>query len=448
MSHDVTQRLAQFVADSRWDDVPSNVRHEAKRALLNWLGCAIGGCRDDSVERLIAALAPFSGERHATLLGRDERVDALTAACINGTGSNRLDFDDTHLRTVIHPTVPVASALFALAEYRPMNGAAFLHAFVLGIDAECRVGNAISPEHYAHGWQITATCGVLGTALAAGKAIGLDRQRMAWALGIAATHASGLMEMLGTMCKSYNMGHAARNGLQSALLAERGFTSAARALEGACGFLNVLASRRDIEAITHDLGAHWELMANAYKPYPCGIVIHPVLDACIDLRAAHRFDATHIARIEIGVNPLAVTLCGNAAPRDSLEGKLSLYHSAAVALIDGEAGVAQYLDARVLAADVIALRGKVHVSTNDAIGKAQARVRIVLADGSAHEQFVEHARGSLERPLTDAELEAKFRRLAATEFEPAVVDRLVEQCWSLESLPDASVLARVGAAKA
>ena len=265
---------------------------------------------------------------------------------------------------------------------------------------------------------------------------------MAWALGIAATQASGLMEMLGTMCKSYNMGHAARNGLAAALLAAGNFTSSERALEAPRGFLNVLSRRHDADEITRDLGSRWELMQNAYKPYPCGIVIHPVIDACLDLRAAHRIDPAQIARVEVAVHPLAEQLCGRKTPRDSLEGKLSLYHSTAVALVDGEAGVAQYLDARVLDPQVVALRDKVAVTTDPAIGTDQARVRISLVNGASHEMFVERARGSLGRPMTDAELETKFRRLAATELAPHEVEKLVEQCWSLAQLSDVAVIAR------
>jgi 2-methylcitrate dehydratase PrpD len=438
----VTQKVAQFVAESRWSDVPEDVRHEAARAVLNWLGCAIGGCRDETVEVMIAALRDFSGPPQATLLGRGERFDALTAACLNGTSSNRLDFDDTHLRTVIHPSVPVASALIALAEYRPLTGAEFLHAFVLGVDVECRVGNAIAPEHYDRGWHITATCGVLGAAAAAGKALKLDPQHIALALGIAATQASGLMEMLGTMCKSYNMGHAARNGLSAALLSAAGFTSSERALEAPRGFLNVLATGSDEAEITADLGSRWEIMQNAYKPYPCGIVIHPVIDGCLDLREAHGIDPAALTEVEVSVNSLAQTLCGRKAPRDSLEGKLSLYHSAAVALRDGEAGVRQYLDDRVTSPEVVALRGKIVVNTDAGIATEQARVRVVLANGARHETFVERARGSLGRPMTDAELDAKFRSLAASELVPPQVDRLAEQCWSLGKLPDAAVIAR------
>jgi 2-methylcitrate dehydratase PrpD len=442
MTSDVTRQLAHFATAARWEDVPAAVRHEGERALLNWLGCAIGGCRDTSVEHLLTVLRNFAGSPQATLIGRGERLDALTAACINGTSSNRLDFDDTHLRTVIHPTVPIAAALFALAEYRPITGAELLHAFVLGIDAECRIGNAVSPEHYENGWHITATCGVLGAAIAAGKALRLDAQRMTWALGIAATHASGLMEMLGSMCKSYNMGHAARNGLAAALLAENSFTSSARSLEAPHGFLNVFARRFDVAEITSELGARWELMQNAYKPYPCGIVIHPVIDACLDLRALHRIEPGQIARVEVFINPLAQQLCGNPTPHDSLEGKLSLYHAAAVSLLDGAAGVYQFLDARVVDSHVVALRERVAVHVDAAIGKEQARVRIALADGTVNEMFVERARGCLERPLTDAELEAKFRGLAATELSPAAVERLVGHCWSLADLPDAAVIAR------
>ena len=382
------------------------------------------------------------------MVGRGERLDVLTAACINAVSSNILDFDDTHLRTVIHPTVPVAAALLALAEQRPLNGSEFLHAFILGVDAECRIGNAVSPAHYEGGWHITATCGVFGAAVAAGKALRLDAKQMAWTIGIAATQASGIREMLGSMCKSYNMGHAARNGLAAAFLAASNFTSSEQALEAPRGFLNVLATESDATQITRELGTRWELMQIAYKPYPCGIVIHPVIDACLDLRAAHRIDPAQITKVEITVNPLAQQLCGNRMPRDSLEGKLSLYHSAAVALLDGDAGVRQYADQRVADPRVMAFRDKITLAGDAAIGKAQARVCVALAGGAHHEIFVEHARGCLERPLSDADLEAKFRSLAGGELAPRALEQLIEQCWSLQRLADAGALARASVAAA
>ena len=241
--NEVTRELARFVVDSRWTGLPREVRHEAKRALLNWLGCALGGCNDAAAGTALAAVREFAGPPQATVLGRRERLDILNAALVNAIGSNALDFDDTHLRTVIHPTVPVAAALTALAEHVPVTGAQFLHAFILGVEAECRIGLAVSPEHYNAGWHITSTCGVFGAAVACGKLLNLNEQQMTWALGIAATQAAGLTAVHGSMSKCFNMGHAARNGLTAALLARKGFTSSARALEAPRGFAHVLSSR-------------------------------------------------------------------------------------------------------------------------------------------------------------------------------------------------------------
>jgi 2-methylcitrate dehydratase PrpD len=250
----VTEELARFVAESRWSSIPGEINHEAKRALLNWAGCAIGGCRDEAVDAALAALSEFAGPPQATVLGRGERMDILTVAALNGLSSNILDFDDTHLRTVIHPTVPVAAAVIALAERSRVTGARLLHAFVLGIEVECRIGNAISPEHYNAGWHITATCGIFGAAAACAKLLDLDAKATAWALGLAANQAAGTTGAHGSMTKSWNMANAARNGLMAALLAANGFTSTGQALEGERGFTRVFAQRRDLDEITDGLG--------------------------------------------------------------------------------------------------------------------------------------------------------------------------------------------------
>ena len=441
----ISAALARFVADSKWRDIPAVARHESQRATLNWLGCALGGCRDETVNRLCAALHDFAGPAQATLLGRREKTDALTAALINAVSSNVLDFDDTHLATVVHPTAVVAPVLLALAEHRHSSGADFLHALALGIETACRIGNAVGPAHYENGWHISGTCGMFGAAVAAGKLLGLDAQRMNWAIGIAATSASGLRLQLGSMTKCHNLGNAARSGLQAALLASRGFTSSERALEAPRGFLSVLADAPDAGAVTRDLGEHWEILTLAYKPYPCGVVIHPVIDACLDLRSQQAITAAQIARIEVEVNPLAIKLCGNPAPRDGLEAKLSIAHSVAVAFADGAAGVAQYRDARVSDPAVLALRNKVVLNADAAIGKEQARVRVTLTDGKAHEQFVEHACGSSGRPLSDAELETKFRGLADGVLSLPQIETALQICRDLETTSDAGDLARAAA---
>src|SRR4051794_19859189 len=249
-----TMALAQFVAGHNPEALPPAVIHEAKRAILNWAGCAIGASRHATVSRAIAALKPFFGPAQASILGRNERADILHAALMNGMSSHTFDFDDTHLKTVIHPAGPVASAIVALAEYQPVSGMALLHAFALGVEVECRIGNAVYPSHYDVGWHITGTCGVFGAAAAAGKVLGLNEQQLVWALGMAATQAAGLREMFGSMSKPLHPGVAARNGLAAALLAGQNFTSAEQGIEGRRGFANVLATERNLSRITDKLG--------------------------------------------------------------------------------------------------------------------------------------------------------------------------------------------------
>ena len=437
-----TEALAHFVVTHREADLSTPVKREATRSLLNWVGCAVGGSRHDTVERALAALGPFSGPRVATVLGRDERVDIMLAALMNGITSHTFDFDDTHLRTVIHPSGPVASAILAVAETRPVTGTEFLHAFVLGVEVSCRIGNAVYPSHYDVGWHITGTTGVFGAAAAAGRLLALDEQQMIWALGLAATQASGLREMFGTMCKPFHPGNAARNGLLSALLAQKNFTSSRQGIEAPRGFANVLATERRYEEITENLGGTWEILANTYKPFACGIVIHPTIDGCIQLRDEAGLRADAIAGIDLEVHPLVVELTGKKTPRTGLEGKFSVYHSAAAAIIDGAAGERQYSDDRVRDPLVVRLRDSVGATVGPGLHEDQARITIRLHDGRVLERFVEHAVGSKARPMTDAALEAKFRGLTDGILSRAETDRLVRLRWNIGDVPDLADVAR------
>ena len=283
----VTERLARLVADTRWSDLPGEVAHAAKRSLMNFFAAALTGCRTATFETALASLAGFSGGRQAALIGRRERIDALGAAFLNAAGANVLDFCDTHVPTVIHPTAPLAPALFALGELKPVSGRDVILAFVLGQEVECRIGLAMSPSHYNRGWHITATCGVFGAAAGSGKLLRLTPEQMVSALGIAATQSAGLCECLGTPAKSVGVGNAARNGLWSALLAANGFAGPAEPLAGVQGYYNALAETPKLSFLTDKLGAGWEIMKTSYKPYPCGFVVHPVLDCVLDWRRDH-----------------------------------------------------------------------------------------------------------------------------------------------------------------
>ena len=186
-----TETLARFVVDTTWQDIPETARHEAKRALLNFFAVALAGCRTEPVETALKSLSEFSGGRQATIVGRRERIDALSAAFLNAAGANVFDYCDTHLPTVVHPTSPLAPAVLAMAELRQVTGPQFLTAFVLGFEIECRIGQAVSPGHYPKGWHITSTCGVFGAAAGAAKLLGLKQDQVVWALGSASTQSAG-----------------------------------------------------------------------------------------------------------------------------------------------------------------------------------------------------------------------------------------------------------------
>ena len=439
---DVTRRLAGYVVTSRFADIPQAARREALRSFLNWLGCTVGGCRHETVDRALAALAEFSGPAQASVIGRSERLDILHAALINGISSHVFDFDDTHLKTIIHPSGPVASAILALSERRPVDGKEFLHAFILGVEVECRIGNAVYPAHYDIGWHITGTAGVFGAAAAAGKLLGLNEQQMTWALGIAATQAAGLREMFGTMCKPFHPGRAAQNGLTAALLAAKNFTSSERALEAPRGFAHVLSTARNFAEITERLGETFEIAFNTYKPFACGIVIHPVIDGCIQLRNEYNLKPEQIDKVSVKVHPLVLELTGKKTPQAGLEGKFSVYHSAAVAIMHGAAGEQQYSDACVRDPAVIALRDKVMATADNKVHEDEAHITIRLNRGGDLTKHVEHAIGSVQRPMTDAALEAKFRHLADGILPAPQIDKLIGMCWSLTDLADAGAVAR------
>jgi 2-methylcitrate dehydratase PrpD len=444
----VTRTLARWVTGARPEAVPEAVRREAVRTLLNWVGCALGGSRLETVEMTLAAMQPFSGPAQATILGRAEKLDILNASLVNGISSHALDFDDTHLKTVIHPAGPVASAILALAEYRPVSGRDFLHALVLGVEVECRIGNAVYPEHYDRGWHITGTAGVFGAAAASGRLLGLNELQMVWALGLAATQPVGLKEMFATMTTNFHTGRAAQNGLTAALLAQRGFTSSNQAIEAKAGWANAVSTRHDFNEITRRLGETDEISRNSYKPFATGIVSHPVIDGCLRLREQHKLTLAQVDRVELTVHPLALELNGRRTPATGLESKFSVYFAAAVALADGMAGERQFSDAKVRDAAINAVRDRVSATADPRLAQDQARVAITLKDGRRMEVFVEHAVGSAGNPMPDAALEAKFLDLAEGVLPASQSRRVIELCREVEKLPGAAEIAVNCAARA
>ena len=460
----ITEILAKFVANhpsKGWSDA---VDHEAHRTFLNWLGCAVGASGHEAASAALAAVQMLQSAGQATVLGRKGvdgkpcKVDMASAALINGITSHTFDFDDTHLKTIIHPAGPVASALLALAEGlsgsaalngRVITGRELIDALVIGIDVSCRVGNAMYPDHYDRGWHITGSTGTLGAAAGCARLLRLNEVQTAMALGIAASQPVGMREQFGSMTKPFHPGGAARAGLMSALLASQGFTASPKAIEAPRGMMQTISTKCDWNEVTHELGERFEISFNTYKPFACGIVIHPSIDACSQLRAIFAKDGIKLEdleRIELKVHSLVLELTGKKEPQDGLQAKFSVYHGCVAGLTVGQATEDEYHDAFVTHPKNVALRRKVVATVDDSIDEASADVTAVLKDGQRVHVFVKHAIGSLENPMTDTMLEGKFHGLCDPVMGAADANKLIAAAWRIGQADSVSSLAALACA--
>jgi len=438
----VTAELAAFAVGPLDPRPAEEVLHAGERTVANALPLAVAAAELPATRIALETVAELGNEPEATVLGSGRRLSPQWAAFVNGVAIHVEDFDDTHLETVIHPGAPVVPAALAMAERTGCSGLELLEAVLVGVEVALRIGIGVSPSHFDRGWHLTATTGHFGAAAAAGRLLGLDAAAMANGLGIVATQAAGLQAALGTMTKPFHPGKAAANGVEAALLAAAGFTGPVDGIEGRRGFAEVTCADPDLEAMVARLGESWHVTDNAFKPYACGIVSHPAIDAAIALRDAIP-DPAAVAEIEVEVNPVVLDVMGVEDPVDGLQSKFSVYHCVAVGLSDGAAGPDQYSDARAVDAATRELRAKVTVRLDPAIARDEARIAARTADGSVHRRHVEHATGSAGRPMSDAELRAKARLVAA----PSLGDRLddlFDAALGLRRLERAATLAQLG----
>lgn len=440
----LTGTLAAYVAHSNIGKIPPAVVHEASRAFVNWLGCVLGGCRDESVDIVLDALEGATGAARASVIGRGRRTDPAHAALLNCLSSSVLGFDDTHPRTIIHPTGPVAAALMAAAEARPTPGKTFLHALILGIELECRLGDALIPPPAVSNLSFlpTGLTGAIGAAAAVGKLLDLDARRLSWAIGIAAGSAGGIRESIGSMAAPYFIAVTARNGLVAAQLAAKGMTASETSLEGPKGFLQAYGAPPNEKAVLDGLGEHYELLSNTYKPYPCGVWIHAAVDACLELARQNDIDPGAVAAVRLKVNPRALAIAGRKEPTDRVEAQASLFHWAAAALARRRAGLAEAGDDCVRDPFIVALRGRVTVQGVPDYAVDAASVEIALKDGQTLRGRVSHSLGSLTRPLSDDDLSQKFLVQACAVLREDRARDLLARSWAVGRIDDVGRLAR------
>jgi 2-methylcitrate dehydratase PrpD len=403
----LTKTLCGHLAAARFEDLSPAAKREARRGLLDWIGCALAGSRHPTATTLLSVLQETTGKPVATVLGNKLKLGLLDAPLANGQMGHVLDYDDTHMGgVVLHTSSPVLAALFALAERSPVSGAQFMLAYTAGFEAGVRSGRT-APGHHKGGWHLTGTLGSIAAGVAGGKLLGLDAQKLTYAMGIAATQAGGMQQNRGTMCKSLHAGKAASNGVLAALLAERGFDSTQEIIEGKKGFARIYSDVAEPEQLTAGLGGGWLIESNGHKPYACGVVLHPLIDAVIAIRNRESIDPAAVSEIALRVHPLVLSITGVMEPSTGLQSKFSTLHSAAVALIDGAAGTTQYSDARATNPGVAALRRKVKPVADETLRRDEAHA-VIVAAGQRHEIHIAHASGTADNPMSDTQIENKF----------------------------------------
>ena len=445
----VTHLMAEFAQALAWDALPAGVRTEAVRAWTNWVACALGGSATSAMDAAAQGMLAMDSRGAVRVLGRGQRFGVADAALLGALASTSQTYDDTHLATTTHPTGPIASALLSVAdklsqEGQPVSGASMLGALIAGMELECRMSCAILANGGSRGWFITGLSGGVGAAAAVGMVLGLTREQMVDAIGLAATHAGGMRATHGSMAMTYVPGMAARAGVASAYFAQAGFTCSAISIDGRNGLLQVLGNGSDTTAITQGLGDRFEMMNNTYKPYPCGIVIHPALDACLHLVGAHGLSHADIAHIDMRVNPNTLALTWRKLPVNVFEAQVSLFHWVAAAFVHGAIGIAQGEPDCVWDPRVRDLQERASAMADDAVADNQAHVSVTTRSGKTFSYFVENAIGSVTNPLSDAMIDAKFLGLAEPLIGAHAGARSLAACRSVAASSDVAEILDFG----
>ena len=451
----LTQEVASYVARTRFRDIPEAVVQRARGFILDGLGVALAGSTDECSRIVQGHIRQAAGRGESSILGTALSAPAPKAALANGVAGHAMDYDDTQLSTskeavyglLTHPTTPVLAAVFAIGEQEKISGEEFVLAYLVGVEVECRIADAINPRHYQSGFHSTATMGGLGAAMAVGKILRLGEEPLIRTLGIAASMASGLRENFGTMTKPLHAGRAAENGVNAALLARDGFTAAGNILEARRGFFNAMAGGYDESKISGRLGAPYFIQEPgiSIKPYPSGSLSHPAQDLILDLVREHDLKASDIERIDVGTNSNVPNALIYPMPKNALEAKFSIPFCMAIAVLERKAGIAQFQDRKVRDKKIIALMKRVSLYVDDELEKlgydqVRSRIRIALKNGRMIEGRYDVARGHPEKPMSWTELGDKFRDCAALVLADRNAENIVALVARVEELKSLSGL--------
>ena len=447
----VTERMAEFIVETRWADFPPLVIERAKKAALDTVGVTLAGV-DEPVGRIVADFARrMSGAPEASIIGVNARAAAPVAALVNGAMGHALDFDDSSYLLSGHPSVVVLPAVLAQGEKQGASGREVLEAFVIGYEISTKLGEGLNPEHYGSGWHSTCTLGTMGAAAAAAHLRGFDAETTRHALGVAASHASGVHANFGTMTKPLHAGLAPEAGLRAAELAAAGLTANTAILEAPRGFLDVYAGggSPDGEAIVESLGRPYALAEPGMnmKPYPCCLSTHPAVDALYDLAEEAGLAAADVARIEVSLIEISMQVLRYHAPQTGLEGKFSIEYCLARMLLDRDLRLETFTDEAVRDPLLQDWMKKIHVSADDMGWRPGMRrpseVRVYLNDGRVLKKRTDVSRGCALWPLEHEKIRSKFRDCAKTTLAEDEYEEVLARLESLEAQPEIDSLMRL-----
>lgn len=433
----IMESLGKYVVETSFDDLRKDVMQHIKYCILDWLGVAFAGSLEPSSKIIVQFIKEVGGKKESTIIEEGFQTSCINAAFANGIIGHSAELDDIYEEAIIHPGAPVIPAALAVAEREKSNGKDLITAIALGYETEIRIGRAIMPSHYDY-WHPTGTCGTFGATAAVGSLIKLDEYRMTNALSIASTEAAGLIESFGTMCKPFNAGRAARDGIVAAYLAQKGFTGSNKMLVSEKGYVNATSRHPNLDRLTENLGESYELMRTVFKRHACCGHIHGAIDAVLDIMEKKSLEFNDINEIKVGTYPIAAELVGkNYDPRTIAEAKFSLPFCVAAAVIYGKVSLTEFSSVKLNTPEVHEIMKRVKVFIEPKYVNAQlgsAKVIIRTMEGEKLTKSVDTPKGHPNNPLTKTELEKKFVSLSSLLMRDERIEELLKMIKTLEKM--------------
>lgn len=427
---ELTRVIGQFIANTDDKDIPVETYRHARVAFMDWLGCAIGGKDEPVVGKLIALADLMGGKEQASIIGHNIKTSLSQAALINGTQSHVLDYDDTNMEIIAHPSVTIFPGLLALCEYEAKGGKDLLSAYIIAYKVMSAIGKCTSMEHYMAGWHATSTLGPFASASACSKILNLDEQQTLYALGIAGTQACGLKKSFGTMCKSFHAGRAAQVGLTSALLAREGFTGAEDILEGDDGFLKAFSGKINEEAVD-SLGKTWDIQNLVQKYHASCHATHSPIEATLGIVQEQGLELDEIKSIETSVSPFALTAAWVKEPKTGLEAKFCIPYTVASAVLTGDTSEKAFTKVNERVREFM---NRISVEGSDERQGLGTYVELETESGNRYSRVKDVTREIPSLEEKEGKIKAKFASLCESALGEEGAERLINRVISLEEI--------------